>query len=61
MVAILPRLTYFYFPKLREEPNKIIHHRDMSEVKISLKKGQKCRDTVQETINYLNKTLFGRK
>jgi len=38
--------------------NKIIHHKEIEEINIDLKKAKEYRDLVKETISYLNKLLF---
>lgn len=38
--------------------NKIIHHKEIEDINIDLKKAKECRDLVKEVISYLNKLLF---
>ncbi len=38
--------------------NKIIHHKEIEDINIDLKKAKECRDLVKQTIAYLNKLLF---
>ena len=38
--------------------NKIIHHKEIEDITIRLKKAKDCRDLVKETISYLNRLLF---
>ena len=38
--------------------NKIIHHKEIEDITIDLKKAKEYRDLVKETIEYLNRLLF---
>ena len=40
--------------------NKIIHHKEIEDITLTLKKAREYKDLVNETIAYLNKLLFRR-